>query len=314
MKTAYFVRSASYIGCLFAAVCVAEDAAQQAKAVPSLAQGVSAVVKEMAAKGIQGQTNIGVGEFFDGSTDKASQFSALLKAEFEKALSAESHVKVITRERLGELELEGRFQSDKSFVQGNTTKIQVKGIDILVRGRLFRTGEKVAVHAELVHLSGGEIVRASVELPATLFAGGNAGGIGGAGMPTVAVLYFQNHSQKNEELEGFAKGMLPMVVESLQKTKKYYLVERDRLDAALAELKLAKDGVVDAAAAAKMGKILGASHLVMGSVFQAFGKYRIDARMVEVETGSVVQTASATGNSDQMFDLAEKVSAGLSVK
>lgn len=295
-------------------VCLAQDAAQQAKAAPSLAQGVSAVVKEMAAKGLQGQTNIGVGEFFDGSSEKVSPFSALLKAEFEKELSTESRIKVITRERLGELELEGRFQSDKSLVQGNTTKVQVQGIEVLVRGRLFRSGDKVAVHAEWVRLSGGEIVRASVELPANLFAGGNAGGIGGGGMPTVAVLYFQNHSQKNEELDGFAKGMLPMVVESLQKTQKYNVVERDRLDAVLAELKLEKDGVVDAAAAAKVGKMLGASQLVMGSVLQAFGKYRIDARMVDVETGGVVQTASAMGSSDQMFDLAEKVSAGLTAK
>lgn len=306
------LRHAFIAGCI-ATVSLAEDA-QPPKAATTIAQGVSAVVKEMTAKGVQGQTNLGVGEFFDGSTDKASQFSALLKAEFEKALSAEARIKVITRERLGELELEGRFQSDKSFVQGNTTKIQVQGIDVLVRGRLFRTGDKVSIHAEWVRLSGGEIVRASIELPAPLFAGGNAGGIGSGGMPTVAVLYFENHSQKNDELDGFAKGMLPMVVESLQKTKKYHLVERDRLDAALAELKLAKDGVVDAAAAAKMGKMLGASHLVMGSVFQAFGRYRIDARMVNVETGSVVQTASATGSSEQMFDLAEKVSAGLSSK
>jgi len=52
----------------------------------------------------------------------------------------------------------------------------------------------------------------------------------------------------------------------------------------------------------------------MGSVLQAFGKYRIDARMVDVETGSVVQTASAMGSADQMFDLAEKVSIGLTTK
>jgi len=295
-------------------VCVAEDVAQQAKATPSLAKGVSAVVKEMAAKGIQGQTNIGVGDFLDGSSEKVSPFSALLKAEFEKALETDSRVKVITRERLGELEMEGRFQSDKSFVQANTTKVQVEGIEVLVRGRLFRAEDKVALHAEWVRLSGGEIVRGSIELPASLFVGGNAAGLGGGGMPTVAVLYFQNHSEKNEELEAFAKGMLPMVLESLQKTKKYNVVERDRLDAVLAELKLANDGVVDAAAAARVGKMLGATQIVMGSVLQAFGRYRIDARMVDVETGGVGKTASAMGSADQMFDLAEKVCTGLTTK
>ncbi len=268
-------------------------------------------MKEIAGKGVQEQTNVGVGDFLDGAAEKPSQFSALLKGEFEKALSAQPQIKVITRDRLGELEMEGRFQSDQSIVNGNTTKVQVQGIDVLVRGRVFITGDKVTIQAELVRLNGGELVRASVKLPSTLFAGRSGGAIGGNNVPTVAVFYFQNNSIKNEELEGFAKGMLPMIVESLEKTKRYNVVERERLDGVLAELKLAKDGVVDADAAAKIGKMLGASHLIFGSTLQAFGKYRIDARMIEVETGSITKTASATGSADQMFDMAEKVSTSL---
>ncbi len=306
---------ATFIGATFIIIACttygAESDSQPPKAIASIEQGVISVVKEMAAKGVQAQTNVGVGDFLDGATEKPSQFSALLKGEFEKALSAQPQVKVITRDRLGELELEGRFQSDRSLVNGNTTKVQVQGIDVLVRGRVFRTGDKVTIQAELVHLSGGELVRASVDLPSTFFAGRNGGAVGGNALPTVAVLYFQNNSTKNDELEGFAKGMLPMVVESLQKTKRYNVVERERLDGVLAELKLAKDGVVDADSAAKIGKMLGASHLIFGSTLQAFGKYRIDARMIEVETGGVIKTASATGSADQMFDMAEKVSASL---
>lgn len=52
---------------------------------------------------------------------------------------------IIARDRLGELELEGRFQSDRSLVNGNTTKVQVQGIDVLVRGRVFRTGDSVTI-------------------------------------------------------------------------------------------------------------------------------------------------------------------------
>ncbi len=73
----------------------------------------------------------------------------------EQALSQNSAVDVIARDRLADLENENDFQNKKS---------EIKGVDAIVRGNLFYKGTTVAVHAELVFLDGKKKMT-SVEIP-----------------------------------------------------------------------------------------------------------------------------------------------------
>ena len=75
---------------------------------------------------------------------------------------------------------------------------------------------------------------------------------------------------------------------------RFIVVERERLDAIFKELRFSLSGVVDQKDVRRAGAILGTDYLVLGSVSESDGKFLIQARMVNVETGVVAAAASVT--------------------
>jgi len=61
-------------------------------------------------------------------------------------------------------------------------------------------------------------------------------------------------------------GVADMLTTALVKANRFRVIEREKVEAVLAEQDLAKSGRVDPATAAKIGKILGADYLLMGRV------------------------------------------------
>jgi TolB-like protein len=128
--------------------------------------------------------------------------------------------------------------------------------------------------------------------------------------PTVAVLYF-DYSGKDDQLGLLRKGLAQMMISDLSAVDAVQLVERDRLEEILAELKLGQSNKIDPASAAKVGKLLGARYLVLGGYFDLKNMLRVDARVVEVETGKVVQSVGATGDADNFLALEQKLVADI---
>ncbi|HEY0988736.1 MAG TPA: CsgG/HfaB family protein [Kofleriaceae bacterium] len=124
--------------------------------------------------------------------------------------------------------------------------------------------------------------------------------------PTVAILYF-DYSGKDDQLALLRKGLAQMMISDLSALDAVQLVERDRLEEILAELKLGQSNKIDPASAAKVGKLLGARYLVLGGYFDFKTTLRVDARVVEVETGKVVQSVGATGDADNFLALEQKL-------
>ena len=114
-----------------------------------------------------------------------------------------------------------------------------------------------------------------------------------ASADTVAVLYFEN--QGNPELEPLKVGLAQMLITDMQGAENVTVVERAQLQAILDELELGHSGKVDPETAARVGKLLGAEWMVMGSYFEMMGTLRIDARLVRVETGEIVHAAGRDG-------------------
>jgi TolB-like protein len=128
--------------------------------------------------------------------------------------------------------------------------------------------------------------------------------------PTVAVLYF-DYSGKDAELGVLRKGLAQMLISDLSAIDGVRLVERDRLEEILAELKLGQSGKIDPASAAKVGKLLGARYMVLGGYFDLMETLRADARVVEVETGKVVQSIGASGKPQDFLGVEQKLSVEL---
>jgi TolB-like protein len=112
--------------------------------------------------------------------------------------------------------------------------------------------------------------------------------------PTVAVLYF-DYSGQDPDLGVLRKGLAQMLISDLSAADSVRIVERDRLEEVLAELKLQSTGKIDPKSAARVGKLLGARYLVLGGYFDLQGVLRVDARIVEVETGRVLKSIGANG-------------------
>jgi TolB-like protein len=135
--------------------------------------------------------------------------------------------------------------------------------------------------------------------------------------PTVAILYFTNGALiDNASYAPLSKGMSEMLITELSQNNAVRVVERDRLQSLIEEQNLQNSDRVDKETAVKLGKTLGARHMLMGTfVIDPKKNMRIDVRAVNTETSAIEYTESVTGNADNLLQLViqlgAKVNAGL---
>lgn len=108
------------------------------------------------------------------------------------------------------------------------------------------------------------------------------------------------------------KGLAQMIISDLSSVDAVRIVERDRLEEVMNELKLGQTAKIDPATAAKMGKLLGARYMVLGGYFDLMETLRADARVVEVETGKVIQSIGASGKPQDFLSVEQKLAEELS--
>lgn len=112
------------------------------------------------------RVNIGVGNFAYENTDLLSPFSSMLRDELEIALGETGKFRIVTRDRLADLQMEGKFQGKGVLEPGTgVEKVSIEGVKGIVRGRFYATGDEVTVFAELAWLEGGEIKKARLAIP-----------------------------------------------------------------------------------------------------------------------------------------------------
>jgi TolB-like protein len=124
--------------------------------------------------------------------------------------------------------------------------------------------------------------------------------------PTVAVLYF-DYDGKRDELAVLKKGLAQMLISDLAVVEPYRVVERERLQALLDEQKLGQSGKIDRATAVRVGKLLGAQMMILGGFFELGPSLRVDARLVDVETGRIIATSGATAKNDEFIEVERKI-------
>lgn len=79
------------------------------------------------------------------------------------------------------------------------------------------------------------------------------------------------------------------LITDLAKSDRLNLVERAQLGQALRELRLQATGLTEPAQAKRVGKLIGADALVVGSFYLRDGQIVINARVVDVRTGQVMK-------------------------
>lgn len=132
--------------------------------------------------------------------------------------------------------------------------------------------------------------------------------------PGIAVLPFNNggsYGQGKEDFEALERGIAGMMISELSANPAARVVEREQIQRLLDEQNLGAQNRVDAATAAKIGKLVGARYMVMGTFVDFYGDFRVDVRLINTETGEVVKTESERMQRDHLFDIIRNISARL---
>ena len=139
-----------------------------------------------------------------------------------------------------------------------------------------------------------------------------------AGRPTVAIMYFNNNvfTKEAREYDGLSKGVADFLITEMSSNSSIRVVERDQVQRLIDEQKLVGAGQVDRETAVKVGKLLGAQHMIFGGFMaDPKGNFRIDARAVNVETGAIEFTDRVQDRSDNVLvligQLASRLNTGL---
>ena len=111
----------------------------------------------------------------------------------------------------------------------------------------------------------------------------------------IAVLPFEDrgsYGQDKEVFRALALGIPATLVSELSGHSELRLVDRNRVAQALQSQDLGPNARVDAATAAKIGKQVGARYAVTGNFADFYGKFRLDARIVDTDNGQIVKVVS----------------------
>ncbi len=110
-----------------------------------------------------------------------------------------------------------------------------------------------------------------------------------------AILAFENtgsYGQDKEVFEALELGLPAMIARAIARHPGAGVVPQARLEAVARSLGLGPAQRVDAASAAQVGKRAGARFTVTGSFADFYGKFRINARLVDAESGEIVRVVS----------------------
>ena len=120
--------------------------------------------------------------------------------------------------------------------------------------------------------------------------------------PTIAIAYFDNNTGK-ADLDSLGRGLADMLITDLSAVPVVRVVEREKLNQVLAELKLSRTKFIDPKSALRIGKGLAAQYVMTGGYALAGEILRIDARVIRVTDGQVVAADKVEGSKEQFFAL-----------
>jgi TolB-like protein len=127
---------------------------------------------------------------------------------------------------------------------------------------------------------------------------------------TLMVLYFDNDTG-NHEFDPLSKGLADMMITDLSSVPSLQVVERDKLEAILHELKLQRSRYFDPSTAQKIGRGAGAQYVLAGAFISVDPNMRLDVRVIRLDSGAIVKAATVTGDRKAFFDLQQKLTAQL---
>jgi TolB-like protein len=128
----------------------------------------------------------------------------------------------------------------------------------------------------------------------------------------VSVLYFEN-TTANKDYAWFSKGAADMLSTDLAAQPELTVVEHEQIEKVLKEQEKSVSGLYDEKSAVRIGKLMAARQIIIGAFIVLKNNLRIDAKLVDVETGRLLKGFQASGDLDKLFAVQQNLAAGVLV-
>jgi TolB-like protein len=115
------------------------------------------------------------------------------------------------------------------------------------------------------------------------------------GPVVIAILPFEDRGSYGQDKEVFRAlqlGLPATLANELSRRPGVRLADRSRISRTLETQNLGPNARVDAATAARVAREIGARYAITGSFADFYGKFRVDARIVEAESGRILKVVS----------------------
>jgi TolB-like protein len=127
----------------------------------------------------------------------------------------------------------------------------------------------------------------------------------------IAVLDFQLYGREHATAN-MGEIVSEWLITALVKEGRFDVVERRLLKKIMEEQKLVMSGIVDEGSATQLGKLLGVKAIISGSVMRFENTLEVNARIIDVESASIVAaesvtSTSATGLEKLIAEMAERI-------
>ena len=124
----------------------------------------------------------------------------------------------------------------------------------------------------------------------------------------VAVLDFQQNGRF--ETPDVGKMVAEWFTTALVETGRFDIIERRLLQQIVDEQKIGSSGIIEPGSASRLGKVLGVKTVVTGTVQSFDGRLEINARVINVETGSIISAEKVHADSTaRLTDLVRMIAA-----
>jgi TolB-like protein len=108
------------------------------------------------------------------------------------------------------------------------------------------------------------------------------------------------------------RGLADLLITDLGRAPSLTVVERDQMQALLAEISLSTSGRIDNATSLRAGRLVRAGRVVQGSITPlGNGSVRVDAAIVDVPTTQALKGVSAGDRLEQIFTIEKRIALGI---
>ena len=113
----------------------------------------------------------------------------------------------------------------------------------------------------------------------------------------IGIIEFQSLNEEAKK-DNLGKIVSEMLTTSFVNSESFKIIEREQLQKIVQEFQLSQSGIIDTSYAKQIGKITGADAIVTGSVTKIGGDLRLDARIIDVESGIILTAEKSEGKVD----------------